>query len=107
MEEGGEGGLEALTRFHRRRRDVRNSFCVLLLLLSLTLSPSRAAAPPSPAVDAYGDPLPDGAAARLGTLRWRTGDFVNGLTWSPDGRWIASAENGGVARLWDAAMPRH
>src|SRR5262249_23427635 len=39
-------------------------------------------------------------------LRWRTGDFVNGLTWSADGRWIASAENGGVARLWDATTGR-
>jgi WD40 repeat protein len=57
-------------------------------------------APPTRA-DRHGDPLPDGAIARLGTVRWRHGFRVTALTYSLDGKKIAAA--GGGATLWDAA----
>jgi WD40 repeat protein len=53
-------------------------------------------------VDQNGDPLPVGAAARLGTLRFRPADYVAALALSPDGKVLASAAHGEIA-LWELA----
>ena len=50
----------------------------------------------------YGDSLPDGAVARLGTVRFNHGDGLDALHFTPDGKTIVSA-GGGLLRLWDAA----
>src|SRR5262249_377493 len=55
-----------------------------------------------PATDLHGDSLPEGAVARLGTLRFNHGDGLNALHFSPDGKTIVS-EGGGSIYLWDAA----
>ncbi|MGH7223001.1 MAG: hypothetical protein ACRELF_07225, partial [Gemmataceae bacterium] len=57
-------------------------------------------------VDHYGDPLPPGAIARLGTLRLWHEIRIQSMAFSPDGKVLASS--GGwwtttYARLWDAA----
>jgi RNA polymerase sigma factor (sigma-70 family) len=52
--------------------------------------------------DAFGDPLPQGAIARLGTIRFNHGDGLNSLHFSPDGKTVVSEGNGFV-RTWDAA----
>ncbi len=66
-----------------------------------------AAAGPAPMVtkertDLHGDPLPEGAVARLGSLRFNHGAALNALYFAPDGKTLIS-EGGGHIRLWDAA----
>src|SRR5262249_35420875 len=57
-----------------------------------------------PRTDRYGDPLPEGAIARLGTLRFRQGGgYVNRLLLTPDGKTLVSKSyygEGSVA-VWD------
>ncbi|MBY0228135.1 MAG: hypothetical protein K2W96_02525 [Gemmataceae bacterium] len=56
-------------------------------MLALTLL--FAAAPPTgPLLDAEGVPLPDGALRRLGSTRWRSGESISVIAWSPDGKRI-------------------
>jgi WD40 repeat protein len=63
------------------------------------------AARKQPAVDLYCDPLPEGAFARLGTMRWRHNHSGSWSTanYSRDGKTIASwAANERSLRLWNA-----
>jgi RNA polymerase sigma factor (sigma-70 family) len=59
-------------------------------------------APAADPADRHGDPLPDGAVARLGTLRFNHGEGLRSLHFSPDSKTILS-EGDGSLRLWDAA----
>jgi RNA polymerase sigma factor (sigma-70 family) len=59
-----------------------------------------------PRVDLYGDPLPEGASARLGSMRWRHNHSGSWSTafFSPNGKAVATwATNQGTVRLWNAA----
>src|SRR5262249_37453263 len=56
--------------------------------------------------DRYGDPLPEGAIQRLGTLRFRHGGgTINALLVSPDGKTLVSHTYYGsrTACVWDLA----
>jgi WD40 repeat protein len=68
----------------------------LLLIPLLILTGPLAAAP---LTDAHGDPLPKGAVARLGTIRYRLGE-VGEFALSPDGKTLAAESSTGVF-LWD------
>src|SRR3954453_9167698 len=80
-----------------RRRDAL--ICVLILT---ACAAARAEGPP-PGRDASGDPLPPGAVARLGTLRYRVGKQIQHLAYSPDGNRLAVRNYDGGVSIWDAA----
>jgi len=80
-----------------------------LLFLSSLLAARASASPPpqagekrsSPRTDRYGDPLPEGAIARIGTIRFRDNNAIHSICYCPDGKILAAIGNDGV-RLWDA-----
>src|SRR5262245_30010893 len=86
-------------------------FLVTAVLAGLVCTPALLA---QPRVDALGDPLPEGAIARLGTTRMRHSHLpdrylwgLGCITWSPDGKMIATTSYedtvGVEARLWEAS----
>ena len=56
---------------------------------------------PTVATDRYGDPLPEGAVARLGARRFRHEGSATALAFTPDGNTLVGRTNSGVI-LWDA-----
>jgi RNA polymerase sigma factor (sigma-70 family) len=60
---------------------------------------------PRPRVDRFDDPLPDGAVARIGTTRFRHGDFIQSLAFAAEGKRLLSYGGDGI-RVWDAATGR-
>ncbi len=69
---------------------------------SETSKPTRDQQAPT---DLYGDPLPSGAIARLGTVRFRHGGYLTDVLVSTDGRTLISAGDRSV-EIWDAQTGR-
>jgi RNA polymerase sigma factor (sigma-70 family) len=80
--------------------------------LPVSKAPAQAAEEPKPAPkpqdrhDQFGDPLPPGARARLGTVRLRLGETICQFAFSPDGKTLAVASNDERVSLWDVATRR-
>jgi len=71
---------------------------VIALALSLLLP---FASPTTPShLDAYGDTLPPGAVARLGSVRWRCPDPPDHLIWSPDGKFLVGTHAAKSLTIW-------
>ncbi len=62
-----------------------------------------AGAADAPRTDAHGDPLPDGAVARLGTVRWRAGGTIALTAFLPEGKSLLTVSTDAVAQVWDRA----
>jgi WD40 repeat protein len=65
-----------------------------------------AVATAAPASDCFGDPLPAGARARLGTVRFRPGEYVSCATLSADGKVLAVGTNRQAVVFLDAATSK-
>jgi hypothetical protein len=57
----------------------------------------------APRVDQFGDPLPEGAIGRIGTVRLRPGHAVGNIAFSPDGKTLAAAAWNYTLQLWDVS----
>lgn len=57
-------------------------------------------------VDLYGDPLPQGAVARLGTIRYRHNGWYKRVAFLPDNATFIVGTPNNTVRLWDAASGR-
>lgn len=53
--------------------------------------------------DRSGNPLPPGAVARLGSLRFRQGSLILSIAYAPDGKLLAVGDWRGSVYLWDVA----
>ena len=56
--------------------------------------------------DVHGDPLPPGAVARIGTVRFRHGGELRSLAFSPDSRFLATSAADRTISIWDLATGR-
>jgi RNA polymerase sigma factor (sigma-70 family) len=60
----------------------------------------------TPSIDADGDPLPNEALARLGTLRFRPGGFVQSVAFAPDAKSLVALGTDGTVSVFDAQNGR-
>src|SRR5262245_40260293 len=77
---------------------------ILLAILPLSILGRTDPPRPAPRTDLYGDPLPPGAIARMGTVELR--HPVSGgptVVCSPDGKYLASGGITSTTRVWNLA----
>jgi WD40 repeat protein len=79
--------------------------CSLALAAMLALVAVAQSAPPARRLDRYGDPLPAGAVARLGTLRFNRAR-VGCVVFTPDGKSVVSGGLDGRVHVWDRQTGR-
>src|SRR5881409_2018211 len=75
--------------------------CCTLLLTAVLLTAVPTAAQPPASKDQHGDSLPDGAVARLGTLRWRHEGNVVFAAMLPGGTEVLTVSTDQTIRVWD------
>lgn len=75
---------------------------LLLVGIVLAAEPTK----PKTAVDRFGDPLPEGAVARIGSNRLRHGSMVIGVAIAPDGQTLVSCGWDNLVRVWDLRTGR-
>lgn len=83
-----------------------------LLLISGIAPAGWVAAGPGPDApiierhDLYGDPIPEDALVRLGTVRYRQDSPIYRIAWLPDGKKFVTDGEDSLLRVWDAAEGR-
>src|SRR5450432_578412 len=77
---------------------------VFTIILPLLVPGVTCAWPPR--LDAFGDPLPAGAVARFGTIRWRHDAVIRSVHYSPDGKTLYTDSEDNTVRAWDALTGR-
>lgn len=76
-----------------------DSRIAVLLLAIIAVAAEKKVVP----TDCYGDPLPEGAIARMGTVRGRMPGLVNACVYSPDGKMLVADGGDAAIHLFDAA----
>ena len=83
-----------------------------LMVSGVISSSARAQSPPAPQTahvtrrDCFNDPLPAGALARMGTVRFRHKAGGTAVFFLPNGRELVTAADDGSLRFWDRASGR-
>jgi WD40 repeat protein len=80
----------------------RSTFVLAFIYLGFVAEQSCHCEPPL-RLDRYGDPLPPGVTARLGTERLTLADTGSELTFSPDGRRLAAYDYPDQLRIWEVS----
>src|SRR5438270_10528986 len=83
------------------RRWSHRAMSLLAACAALAAVAQLPAADEQPRTDLYGDPLPQGALARLGTTRWRHATPVTYTAFAADGKALLTASQDSLIRLWD------
>lgn len=81
----------------------RSGFHGIVVAVLVACGSSIRGSEPVPRVDCYGDSLPTGAVARLGTLRLRHDRQPELFIFSPDCRFLASGHPQTPLRIWETA----
>ncbi|MCI0464468.1 MAG: WD40 repeat domain-containing protein [Gemmataceae bacterium] len=76
--------------------------CLAVLTSWLLLTATEAASGQPRRTDSHGDPLPEGALFRFGSVRLRHGATIRASALSPDGKFLATASDRTVV-VWDLA----
>jgi WD40 repeat protein len=90
---------------------LRRALWIQVLLVfgfpAMTLPAEGKGLPSSPGrTDLHGDPLPEGALSRFGTVRLRHPDRVRSVAVGPNGKVLASLDDHGLLCIWDFATGR-
>jgi WD40 repeat protein len=85
---------------------VRNKYLTIGALVALGIVPfvmdeSRGQSDVAAAQDQHGDPLPKGALARIGTVRWRHAGTAVFAAFLADGKSVVSVGNDQVIHVWE------
>jgi WD40 repeat protein len=94
----------------RRSMQVRHQAICFWFMLAIAVSPGAAqqgnplgAERSAAKTDRHGDPLPPGALARFGTVRWHHAAGVSFVAFLPDGQSVLTAASDGTVRTWQRA----